>query len=112
MLPSVEHFLKAAIVDKAPSISSAVMVSSCRLFSAGKDVINRWVNEVNAPPTVNTYLTSFSSNTFSYGNTTCRSNISQYHALGLLYLIRQPDRMAVYSNWREAEEVAMEEEVC
>ena len=104
MLPSVERFLKAAIVDKTPSISSAALVSSYHLFPAGKEVIKRWANEVHEainckPPSftssASSYLTSFSSNTSSYGNTVSTSNISQYHALGLLYLIRQHDRMAV-----------------
>ncbi|CAG8677291.1 79_t:CDS:10, partial [Acaulospora morrowiae] len=104
MLPSVERFLKAAIVDKTPSISSAALVSSYHLFPAGKDVIKRWANEVNeainSKPsslvgTASSYLTSFSSGGSSYNSPPSTSNISQYHALGLLYLIRQHDRMAV-----------------
>src|SRR5437763_2145652 len=101
MLPSVERFLKAAIVDKTPSISSAVMVSSYHLFSPGKDVIKRWANEVheaiNSKPSslvgaASSYLTSFSSSGSSYNMPQSTSNINQYHALGLLYLIRQHDR--------------------
>ncbi|CAG8800775.1 7685_t:CDS:2, partial [Cetraspora pellucida] len=38
MLPSVERFLKAAIVDKTPSISSAAIVSSYHLFPVENDV--------------------------------------------------------------------------
>lgn len=104
MLPSVERFLKAAIVDKTPSISSAALVSSYHLFPAGKDVIKRWANEVNeainSKPSslvgaASSYLTSFSSGGSSYSTPPSTSNISQYHALGLLYLIRQHDRMAV-----------------
>nr|CAG8433760.1 2074_t:CDS:10 [Entrophospora candida] len=104
MLPSVERFLKAAIVDKTPSISSAAMVSSYHLFSSGKDVIKRWANEVheaiNSKPSslvgaASSYLTSFSSSGSSYNMPQSTSNINQYHALGLLYLIRQHDRMAV-----------------
>ena len=104
MLTSVERFLKAAIVDKTPSISSAAMVSSYHLFPAGKDVIRRWANEVNEainskPSSVvgsaSSYLTSFSSSGSSYNSQPSSSNISQYHALGLLYMIRQHDRMAV-----------------
>ncbi|CAG8444222.1 9166_t:CDS:10 [Diversispora eburnea] len=104
MLPSVERFLKAAIVDKTPSISSAALVSSYHLFPAGKDVIKRWANEVNEaiiskPASLvgaaSSYLTSFSSGGSSYNTPPSTSNITQYHALGLLYLIRQHDRMAV-----------------
>lgn len=105
MLPSVERFLKAAIVDKTPSISSSAMVSSYHLFPAGKDVIKRWANEVNeainSKPssivgTASSYLTSFSSSGSSYNSQpSSTSNINQYHALGLIYMIRQHDRMAV-----------------
>ncbi|KAF0485587.1 Coatomer, gamma subunit [Gigaspora margarita] len=104
MLPSVERFLKAAVVDKTPSISSAAIVSSYHLFPAGKDVIKRWANEVheaiNSKPaslvgSASSYLTSFSTSSSSYNTPPSSSNINQYHALGLLYLIRQHDRMAV-----------------
>ncbi|CAG8566045.1 9819_t:CDS:10 [Ambispora gerdemannii] len=104
MLPSVERFLKAAIIDKTPSISSAALVSSYHLFPAGKDVIRRWANEVheaiNSKPaslvgSASSYLTSFSTGASSYATQPSTSNINQYHALGLLYLIRQHDRMAV-----------------
>ncbi|KAF8203991.1 coatomer subunit gamma [Pholiota molesta] len=66
-----ERFFKAAIVDRNPSIASAALVSAYHLFPAAKDVVKRWVNEVQEP------------------------YIAQYHALGLLYLIRQQDRMAI-----------------
>ncbi|RIB01704.1 hypothetical protein C2G38_2126959 [Gigaspora rosea] len=104
MFSSVERFLKAAVVDKTPSISSAAIVSSYHLFPAGKDVIKRWANEVheaiNSKPTslvgsASSYLTSFSTSSSSYSTPPSSSNINQYHALGLLYLIRQHDRMAV-----------------
>src|SRR5882757_2844739 len=46
MAQGVERFFKAAIVDRTPSISSAALVSSYHLFPLAKDVVKRWVNEV------------------------------------------------------------------
>lgn len=111
MAQGVERFFKAAIVDKNPSISSAALVSSYHLFPAAKDVVKRWVNE--AQEAVNPkssgslfgsgsgggYLGGWgsSSGTTNSGYQAVQSTsyITQYHALGLLYLIRQQDRMAV-----------------
>ncbi|KAG8979177.1 coatomer subunit gamma, partial [Tulasnella sp. 427] len=73
-----------------------------------KEVIKRWVNEVqeavnvkpiasyfNSPQTNSGYL-GFSSPQPSGPQTIpSTSNITQYHALGLLYQIRQQDRMAI-----------------
>ncbi|KAG9038837.1 coatomer subunit gamma [Tulasnella sp. JGI-2019a] len=115
MVQGVERFFKAAIVDKNPSIASSALVSSYHLFPSAKDVIRRWVNEaqeaVNAKtstsyfnsPSNSGYLPggsgylSFSGNSQPQGPQTLpsTSNITQYHALGLLHLIRQQDRMAV-----------------
>jgi coatomer protein complex subunit gamma len=76
MIQGIERFIKQAIVDKSPSVSSAAIVSALHLFSINKEVVKRWVNEVQEAVS-------------SRGLTT------QYHALGLLYQIRQHDRMAV-----------------
>ncbi|GJE86234.1 coatomer subunit gamma [Phanerochaete sordida] len=111
MAQGVERFFKAAIVDKNTSISSAALVSAYHLFPAAKDVVKRWVNEaqeaVNAKGSGsffgsntggNSYLgwgSSSSSTTSGYQAIPSTSYITQYHALGLLYLIRQQDRMAV-----------------
>ncbi|KAF8512705.1 coatomer subunit gamma [Gautieria morchelliformis] len=110
MVQTVERFFKAAIVDRNPSISSAALVSSYHLYPVAKDVIKRWVNE--AQEAVNAKSSSFfgvSSSASSYLNfgggsqpstpgyqaIPSTSYITQYHALGLLYVIRQQDRMAV-----------------
>ncbi|EIW87144.1 coatomer subunit gamma [Coniophora puteana RWD-64-598 SS2] len=109
MAQGVERFFKAAIVDRTPSISSAALVSSYHLFPLAKDVVKRWVNEaqeaVNAKSSPSIfggssggYLNFGSSNSSSnsgYQPIPSTSYITQYHALGLLYLIRQQDRMAV-----------------
>jgi coatomer protein complex subunit gamma len=108
MVQGVERFFKAAIVDRTPSISSAALVSSYHLFPFAKDVVKRWVNEAQEAANAKSSASFFSSSTTSYlgfgGTTTTISGyqpmpstsyIAQYHALGLLYLIRRQDRMAV-----------------
>ncbi|KAI0068048.1 coatomer subunit gamma [Artomyces pyxidatus] len=110
MVQGVERFFKAAIVDRTPSISSAALVSSYHLFPAAKDVVKRWVNEaqeaVNAKAqsglfsgaSAGSYLgfgSSSSAQNSGYSPMPSSSYITQYHALGLLYLIRRQDRMAV-----------------
>ncbi|KAF9512742.1 hypothetical protein BS47DRAFT_1376887 [Hydnum rufescens UP504] len=109
MVQAVERFYKTAIVDKSPSISSAALVSAYHLFPVSRDVIKRWVNEaqeaVNAKATSSFFSGSSSSNYLGFSASAppspgyqavpSTSFITQYHALGLLYLIRQQDRMAV-----------------
>lgn len=110
MAQGVERFFKAAIVDRNPSISSAALVSSYHLFPLAKDVVKRWVNEaqeaVNAKASSSFFGGSSSGGYLGFGASSSSSQsgpqtvpstsyITQYHALGLLYLIRQHDRMAV-----------------
>lgn len=109
MAQGVERFFKAAIVDKNPSISSAALVSAYHLFPAAKDVVKRWVNEAQEAVNAKSSSSFFGSPSNSYlgwGGSSApanngyqpiasTSNITQYHALGLLYFIRQQDRMAV-----------------
>jgi coatomer protein complex subunit gamma len=109
MAQGVERFFKAAIVDRTPAISSAALVSAYHLFPNAKDVVKRWVNEaqeaVNAKSSVNFFGPSTSSSGYlGFGGGSqpsatqalpSTSYITQYHALGLLYLIRQQDRMAI-----------------
>ncbi|KAJ2918352.1 hypothetical protein MD484_g2065, partial [Candolleomyces efflorescens] len=110
MAQGVERFFKAAIVDRNPSISSAALVSAYHLFPFAKDVVKRWVNEaqeaVNAKASSSFFGSSSSSGGYlGFGGGSSQpsgpqviqssSYIAQYHALGLLYLIRQQDRMAV-----------------
>jgi coatomer protein complex subunit gamma len=110
MAQGVERFFKAAIVDRNPSISSAALVSSYHLFPHAKDVVKRWVNEaqeaVGAKSSPSYFGTASSGSYLGFGTGSTPSNngyqpipsssyITQYHALGLLYLIRQQDRMAV-----------------
>jgi len=96
MIVGVERFFKAAIVDRNTSISSAALVSAYHLHPVARDVIKRWANEA-----AEAVQNKGSSGMMGYGAQSgfqqmqSSSAIVQYHALGLLYLIRQGDRMAV-----------------
>ncbi|TPX44374.1 hypothetical protein SeLEV6574_g04537 [Synchytrium endobioticum] len=61
---------------KNPAVASAALVSSLHLYQSNKEVVKRWANEVQEA--INS-----------------KGVITQYHALGLMYHIRQHDRMAV-----------------
>ncbi|KAI7902419.1 adaptin N terminal region-domain-containing protein [Cokeromyces recurvatus] len=107
MIQGIERILKACIVDKIPSVSSAALVSSYRLFDIARDVVKRWSNEVqeavNQKSLTGSSFTSAASAYFTGGGHSTQSqqaiistsNIHQYHAISLLYLIRQHDRIAV-----------------
>ncbi|KAJ1951380.1 coatomer subunit gamma [Linderina macrospora] len=97
MLPGIERFLKAAIVERSPSIASAALVSSLHLFGDAKDVVRRWGNEVNEALNGKSLSqgSSFFGASANQNQVVSTSNIVQYHAMGLLYAIRQHDRMAV-----------------
>lgn len=109
MAQGVERFFKAAIVDKNTSISSAALVSAYHLFPSAKDVVKRWVNEaqeaVSGKSSSSFFSNSSSGGYLGWGSSSgsqsgyqalpSTSYITQYHALGLLYQIRQVDRMAV-----------------
>lgn len=107
MAQGVERFFKAAIVDRNPSISTAALVSAYHLYPNAKDVVKRWVNEaqeaVNAKQSSSFFGSSgggylgFGGSSQQNGSQTIQSTsyIMQYQGLGLLYQIRQQDRMAV-----------------
>ncbi|KAF4604803.1 coatomer subunit gamma [Pleurotus pulmonarius] len=107
MAQGVERFFKAAIVDRNPSISSAALVSAYHLYPHAKDVVKRWVNEaqeaVNAKSSSSFFGSGSGGGYLGFGSAApsgpqtipSTSYVTQYHALGLLYLIRQQDRMAV-----------------
>ncbi|GAC99544.1 clathrin binding protein [Pseudozyma hubeiensis SY62] len=113
MVQGLERFFKSAIVDKNTSISSAALVSAYQLQIAARDVVRRWGNEaqeaINSKSSsgagfssgfagAGSYLgfgSSQSQAQATYQAVASSSYITQYHALGLLYLIRQGDRMAI-----------------
>ncbi|CAG0894487.1 unnamed protein product [Darwinula stevensoni] len=76
MLQSIERYMKQAIVDKSPSVSSAGLVSSLHLMASSGEIIRRWVNEAQEAANSDNMLV-------------------QYHAIGLLYAVRKTDRLAV-----------------
>ncbi|KAJ1110930.1 hypothetical protein NDU88_008276 [Pleurodeles waltl] len=76
MLQAIERYMKQAIVDKVPSVSSSALVSSLHLLKTSFDVVKRWVNEAQEAGSSDNMMV-------------------QYHALGLLYHVRKNDRLAV-----------------
>lgn len=77
MVQQIERYLKQEIVDRNPVVASAALVSGQQLIMHNKgDVVRRWVNEVTQA-------------------LDHKCPMVQYHALGLLYLIKQHDRLAV-----------------
>uniref|UniRef100_A0A8B9ZFP8 Coatomer subunit gamma n=1 Tax=Anas platyrhynchos TaxID=8839 RepID=A0A8B9ZFP8_ANAPL len=76
MLQAIERYMKQAIVDKVPSVSSSALVSSLHLLKTSYDVVKRWVNEAQEAASSDNIMV-------------------QYHALGLLYHVRKNDRLAV-----------------
>lgn len=91
IVQNIERLMKTAISDKHPSVSSAALVSAYHLVPITKDVIRRWANETQeALSAQKVFPTSFASNHYSAGP----SYMYQYHAIGLLYLLRAHDKMA------------------
>jgi coatomer protein complex subunit gamma len=76
MLQTIERYMKQAIVDKVPAVSSAALVSSLHLMRKSPEVVRRWVSECQE-------AVSF------------ENHMVQFHALGLLYHIRSSDRLAI-----------------
>lgn len=118
MVQGLERYLKGAIVDRNPSVACAALVSAYHLYVGARDVVRRWGNEVQEAiymrPAVSSGGSSFPSInvggpllTFRFGGggsdnrdvdsaqIPSMSYLMQYHALGLLYLSRQGDRIAV-----------------
>lgn len=97
---SSERLFRNAIVDKSPIVSSAALISSYNLLPIGKDVVKGYTNATLE--TINSYK-QFPSNQFQlheyYGNSTSNlpstSYMYQYHALGLLYHLRNQDKMGL-----------------
>lgn len=45
MLQAIERYMKQAIVDKNPAVSSSALVSALHLTGIAFDIVKRWVNE-------------------------------------------------------------------
>lgn len=76
MLGAIERYLKQAIVDRNAFVASSSLMAGLRLFQTCPEIVRRWINEVQEA--VNS-----------------SSEMVQYHALSLLYKIKQHDRLAV-----------------
>ncbi|SCU86886.1 LADA_0E00826g1_1 [Lachancea dasiensis] len=89
---SAERLFKSAVVSKHPSISSAALVSSYHLLPVAESTVKRYSNEtLEAVADLKTfpYHDGLSEH---YPNSTY---ISQYHALGLLYMLKNHDKIAL-----------------
>mmetsp|Transcript_16869 Transcript_16869/g.25392 ORF Transcript_16869/g.25392 Transcript_16869/m.25392 type:complete len:953 (+) Transcript_16869:1-2859(+) len=76
MLGAIERYLKQAIVDRNAFVASSALMAGLQLFRTCPDVVRRWINEVQEA-------------------VTSVNDMVQYHALSLLYNIKQHDRLAV-----------------
>lgn len=95
-----ERLFRNCLVDKNPIVSSAALISSYNLLPIAKDVVKRFTNETLE--TVQSYKL-FPPDQFQlheyYGASTTNlpsnSYMYQYHALGLLYQLRNHDKMSL-----------------
>jgi len=76
LLGQIERFLKQAVVDKCPAVSSAALVSGLRLMKVNPEIVRRWSSEIQEAASSDNALV-------------------QFHAISLLYQIRKSDRLAV-----------------
>lgn len=95
-----ERLFKNCLVDKNPIVSSAALTSCYNLLPIAKDVVKRFTNETLE--TIQSYK-QFPADQFLlheyYGTSTTNlpsnSYMYQYHALGLLYQLRNHDKMSL-----------------
>ena len=76
LLGQIERFLKQAVVDKSAIVSSAALVSGLRLMKINPEIVRRWSSEVQEAASSSDALV-------------------QFHAIALLYQIKQNDRLAI-----------------
>merc|ERR1712190_529466 len=77
MAAQIDRYLKTAIVDKNPFVSSSALVCGISLAKTAPDVVKRWVNEIQE--TVNS-----------------KHAMVQFHALALIYDLKKSDRLALH----------------
>lgn len=46
MMQAIDRYMKQAIVDRAPGVSSAALVSCRHIMKESPEVVKRWVSEV------------------------------------------------------------------
>ncbi|XP_026483549.1 coatomer subunit gamma-2-like [Vanessa tameamea] len=75
MIQAIERYMKQAIVDKNPAVSSAALVSALHLSSTAPDLVKRWANEAQEAINSDNAMVS-------------------YHALGILASTRKNDKLS------------------
>mmetsp|Transcript_61777 Transcript_61777/g.188645 ORF Transcript_61777/g.188645 Transcript_61777/m.188645 type:complete len:926 (-) Transcript_61777:170-2947(-) len=73
-----DRYLKTAIVDKNPFVSSSALVCGIHLLRSVPDTVRRWVNEIQT----------------KYDNS--NHAMVQFHALALIYDLKKTDRLALH----------------
>lgn len=95
-----ERTFKNAVVDRNPVVSSAALVALYSLLPIARDLVKRLANETLETVSLSKQfpLSQFALHDY-YGSATTNlpatSYMYQYHALGLLYQLRNHDRMAL-----------------
>jgi coatomer subunit gamma len=94
---AIDRLIKTAIVDKSPPVSSAALVSAYHLYPIGRETVRRWASEAqDSIVSAKAWTTTGGSSGFPVSAVVSSASfMTQYHGLGLLYLMRQQDRMAV-----------------
>ncbi|XP_041987111.1 coatomer subunit gamma-2-like [Aricia agestis] len=75
MIQAIERYMKQAIVDKNPAVSSAALVSALHLSATAPDLVRRWVNEAQEAVMSENVMVS-------------------YHALGVVAVSKRNDRLS------------------
>ena len=79
ILGSIERYVKQALVDSAPLVSSAALVSASHLYNRDPDcatIVKRWITETTEA-------------------TQSPNEMVQFHAMQLLYQIKAHDRLGI-----------------
>ncbi|KAG7922724.1 hypothetical protein KL905_001945 [Ogataea polymorpha] len=95
---AAERAMKNCVVDRNPNVSSAALVSSYHLLPVAKDVVRRWTNETQEAISSNKVFpqTQYNMHEHYGANKLLTATYTyQYHALGLLYHLRDHDKMAL-----------------
>mmetsp|Transcript_96456 Transcript_96456/g.241880 ORF Transcript_96456/g.241880 Transcript_96456/m.241880 type:complete len:923 (-) Transcript_96456:138-2906(-) len=77
MVAQIDRYVKTAIVDKNPFVSSASLVCAMHLLKSVPDHVRRWVNEIQ-------------------GCVNSNHPMVQFHALALIYDLKKTDRLALH----------------
>ena len=79
MLGAIERYVKQAVVDSSAQVASSALVSAVHLSRAAPEnaaVVRRWIGEIQEA-------------------TSSPNEMVQFHAVQLLYLVKQNDRLGV-----------------